>query len=89
MVVNALRDDEWVADPRLALLLAMLSRTRLVGYVCTLLGIGGEQVTLTNRCEAIASGAEPSGLRITPTVKTALDAVGFAVMDRDQRALGL
>jgi hypothetical protein len=88
-VVDALRDDDWVADPKMALLLAMLSRTKLMGYVCVLLDLGGEQVTLVNRCESIASGAEPSGLRITPSVKTALDATGFAVMDRDQLRAGM
>jgi hypothetical protein len=83
VVVGALRADDWVADRRLAVLISLLSRTRLTAYLCTLLSLGAEQMTLVKRAESVASGSEPSGLRMTPPVRTALDAIGFAVMDRD------
>jgi len=89
VVIGALRQPDYVRDKRLALLIAMLARSRFMGFTCVLLGIRGsadgfgEQIGIVNRSEAIASGDEPSGLRLTQPVRTVLGAVGRACMDRD------
>jgi hypothetical protein len=92
MVVGALSQPQPIRNPRLALLVAALVRTRLLGFTCVLAGLspatGGaqataQQIALVNRAERIAAGDEPSALRITVKVRSALHAVAQASMDRD------
>jgi hypothetical protein len=90
LVIDTLRKPEPIRDPRMALLVAMLVRGRLLGTACVVVGLTplaagaqgtAEQIAVVNRAERIASGDEASALRLTERVKTVLHAVGQECMN--------
>lgn len=90
LVIEALRKPEPIRDPRMALLVAMLVRGRLLANACVVVGLtplaGGaqgtaQQIAVVNRAERIASGDEASALRLTEKVRTVLHAVGQECMN--------